>query len=145
MTTTTTSTTVETALNAWVAALNAHDPDAAADCFTPDGVFVNLGTGERHEGREAIRSDHATLFAAWSEIVVTKGPYLVDSDRFADEWTMSGVHSGDLPGLPATMKPFRITGAGVGEVCDGRIARVSEYWNMAEFLIQVGIMPPPGD
>lgn len=143
MTSTTTTTTGVVAVDAWVAALNAHDPDAAADCFTPDGVFVNMGSGERHEGREAIRADHATLFAAWSEIVVKKGPYLVDGDRFAGEWTMSGVHTGDLPGLPATTKPFRISGAGVGEVRDGRIARVSEYWNMAEFLIQVGVMPPP--
>lgn len=86
-----------------------------------------------------------SLFAEMSEIVVEKGPYLVDGDRYAAEWTMSGVHTGDRPGLPATMKPFRISGAGVGEVRDGRIARVrGEYWNMAEFLIQVGIMPPPG-
>lgn len=144
MTSTATTTSVETAVSTWLAALNAHEPDAAADCFTADGVFVNLGTGEKHEGREAIRSSHASLFAAWSEIVVEKGPYLIDGDRYADEWTMSGVHTGDEPGLPATMKPFRITGAGVGDVRDGRIARASVYWNMAEFLVQVGIMPPPG-
>lgn len=140
----TSTSSVETAAGAWLAAVNAHDPDAAADCFTPDGLLVNLGTGETQEGREAIRSSHASLFAEMSELVVTNGPYLVDGDRYADEWTMSGVHTGDRPGLPATMKPFRITGANVGEVRDGRIARVSVYWNMVEFLVQVGIMPPPG-
>ncbi len=58
---------------------------------------------------------------------------------------MSGVHTGDVPGLPATGKPFLIHGGGIGEVRDGRIARVTEYWNMAEFLIQVGLMPAPQD
>lgn len=54
---------------------------------------------------------------------------------------MTGVHTGDVPGLPATGKPFRISGAGVGEIRDGKLARVTEYWNMAEFLIQVGVLP----
>jgi ketosteroid isomerase-like protein len=49
-----------------------------------------------------------------------------------------------VPGLPATGEPFRIRGCGVGRIRDGRIAEVTEYRNMAEFLIQVGILPPPG-
>ncbi len=79
MSTTSTTTDVVTAVDAWVAALNAHDPDAAAACFTPDALFVNVGNGRRHEGREAIRADHVSLFAMWSDIVLEKGPYLVEA------------------------------------------------------------------
>ena len=56
---------------------------------------------------------------------------------------MSGVHTGDAPGLPATGKPFKISGGGFGEVREGKIVRTTQYWNMAEFLIQVGVMPAP--
>jgi hypothetical protein len=30
----------------------------------------------------------------------------------------------------------------MGEVHDGLILRATEYWNMADFLAQVGILPP---
>jgi ketosteroid isomerase-like protein len=58
---------------------------------------------------------------------------------------MTGVHTGDMPGLPATGRSFRIVGDGVGEVRDGQIVHVTDYWNMADFLGQVGALPPrPG-
>jgi steroid delta-isomerase-like uncharacterized protein len=88
-------------------------------------VFVNVGDGQRNDGRDAVRADH------------------VDGNRWAGEWTMSGVHTGDAPGLPATGKPFKISGGGFGEVREGKIVRTTQYWNMAEFLIQVGVMPAP--
>jgi steroid delta-isomerase-like uncharacterized protein len=137
------STDPATAVDAWVAALNAHDPDAVAAVFAPDAVFMNVGAGQRHEGRDAIRADHENLFGMWSDLTVQKMPYLVDGDRWAGEWTMSGVHTGDTPGLPATGKSFTISGGGFGQVRDGKVVRTTQYWNMAEFLTQVGLMPAP--
>jgi steroid delta-isomerase-like uncharacterized protein len=80
----------------------------------------------------------------WAELRIETTNLLVVEDSYTKEWVMTGVHQGDVPGLPATGKPFRIRGCGVGRIRDGRIAEVTEYWNMAEFLIQVGILPPPG-
>jgi steroid delta-isomerase-like uncharacterized protein len=138
-----TSTDVAATVDAWVAALNAHDPDAIAAVFAPDAVFVNVGSGQRHEGRDAIRADHENLFRMWSELTVEQSEYLIDGDRWAGEWTMAGVHTGDVPGLPATGKPFKISGGGFGQVRDGNIARTTQYYNMADFLTQVGVMPAP--
>lgn len=129
----------------WTEALNRRDADAAVAYLTEDCVLVNIGTGQRTVGREAIREDHLALFAMYSDMRIEKTTFLSTGDgHYATEWIMTGVHTGDAPGLPATGKPFRISGAGVGEIRDGRIARVTEYWNMAEFLIQVGVLPPPG-
>jgi ketosteroid isomerase-like protein len=63
--------------------------------------------------------------------------------RFTKEWIMTGVHTGDMPDLPATGRPFRIVGAGVGRIGDGRIVELTEYWNLADFLGQVGALPRP--
>ena len=78
----------------------------------------------------------------WSELRIEVTDLLVAGDAYTKQWIMTGVHTGDVPGLPATGKPFRIRGCGVGRVRDGQIADVTEYWNMAEFLAQVGILPP---
>jgi steroid delta-isomerase-like uncharacterized protein len=80
----------------------------------------------------------------WAKLRIETTNLLVVDDSYTKEWIMTGVHRGDVPGLPATGKPFRIRGCGVGRIRDGRIVEVTEYWNMAEFLIQVGILPRPG-
>ena len=54
-----------------------------------------------------------------------------------------GVHTGDVPGLSATGRSFRVVGSGVGEVRVGLIVHATEYFNMADLLTQVGILPPP--
>ena len=55
---------------------------------------------------------------------------------------MSGTHEGDTA-IPATHERFSLRGASVGEFKDDKINRNSDYWNMAEFLVQVGILPQP--
>ena len=126
----------------WTATLNRHDPDAAATYVSDDCVFTNVGTGRHAEGRPAVRNEFAALLARWSDVHIDTINILVDGGRFTKEWTLTGVHSGDLPGLPATGRSFRIRGAGVGQIRDGKIIELTEYWNMAEFLTQVGAMPP---
>jgi steroid delta-isomerase-like uncharacterized protein len=67
----------------------------------------------------------------------------VTDSHYTKQWVMTGVHSGDIPGLPATGKPFRIRGCGVGRVDDNKIVELTEYWNTAAFLMQVCILPTP--
>jgi ketosteroid isomerase-like protein len=45
----------------------------------------------------------------------------------------------DLPGLPATGRPFEIRGATVVEFRDGKISRSTDYWSLAEYRRQVGV------
>ena len=83
----------------WTNAVNRHDPDAAAAYVSDDCVFTNVGTGGHAEGRSAVREEFAALHARWSDVHVETINILVDGGRFTKEWTMTGVHSGDLPGL----------------------------------------------
>lgn len=137
------STDVKALVQDWTECFNQHDPDGAVTHMSEDGVLVNVGNGQRVEGRAALREDIAGLLAMWTELHIETTNLLVSDNSYTKEWIITGVHTGDVPGLPATGKPFRIRGCGVGQVRDGKIVHVTEYWNMAEFLIQVGIMPPP--
>jgi steroid delta-isomerase-like uncharacterized protein len=139
-------TDVKSVVLGWTEALNRHDPEAAAAYWSEDGVFTNVGTGQRALGPAAIRDDHANTLTIWSEARWEKSSFLVgEGGQFADEWIVTGVHTGDAPGLPATGRPSRITGAAVGEVRDGKIVRNTVYWNMADYLAQIGVLPQPGD
>jgi steroid delta-isomerase-like uncharacterized protein len=129
--------------DAWRNALNRADPDAVAQCFAPDGVLVDHGTGARAEGRAANRDLAAAFFKAFSDLHIERTGHLTVGSAFAAEWTMRGVHTGDLPGLPATGRSFSVAGAKFAQVHNGEIVSASLYWNMADLLTQVGLLPPP--
>ena len=145
MTNTTVTSDLSVLLHAWTDAVNEHDPDKAVSYVSEDVVFTNVGTGERHLGREATRADIANLLTMYSQVHFEVVGEVIGEDRWTKEWVLTGVHTGDVPGLPATGKPFRLLGSGVATVRDGLIVDLTEYWNMADFLAQVGIMPPASD
>lgn len=58
---------------------------------------------------------------------------------------MSGTNDGADPqhGLPATGHRFEIPGVTIGRMRDGKIAENKDYYNLAGYLMQVGLMPSP--
>ncbi len=63
---------------------------------------------------------------------------IVDSDRVAVRWTLSGVHSAEFLGLPATRKPVEFDGVDMYAMRDGCMAA---HWNVVDlwaFYRQVG-------
>jgi steroid delta-isomerase-like uncharacterized protein len=139
------STDIKSVVLDWTQAMDRHDPDAYASFVDENCVFTNLGTGERLVGRAAIRQDLVELLGRWSDLHIDVVNLLICGDAYTKEWVMTGVHTGDLPGLPATGRPFRIRGAGVGLLRDGKIIDVTEYWNLADFLAQIGNLSTTGD
>ncbi len=91
------------------------------------------------------KAEENRFFAMFTDLAIQKTNVLSDGAWYATEWVMTGVHTGDTPGLPATGRSFRVLGAGIGEVRDGLIAHATEYWNMADFLGQIGALPPPAE
>ena len=118
----------------WTDAVNRHDPDAAAQYFSDNCVFTNVGTGRHAEGRPAVREEFAALLTRWSDVHVETINILINDGRFTKEWTMSGVHS---DGLPATGRSFRIRGAG---------DRTDPRWQdrRADRVLEHGRVPHPG-
>ena len=57
---------------------------------------------------------------------------------------MSGTNDGADPqhGLPATGHRFEIPGVTIGRMRDGKIAENKDYYNLAGYLMQVGLIPP---
>lgn len=63
---------------------------------------------------------------------------IVDADRVAVHWTLSGVHSSEFLGLPATSKPVEFDGVDIYAMRDGCMAA---HWNVVDiwaFYRQVG-------
>ena len=129
---------------AYEAAWNAHDPAAVTSFMTDDVVYEDVGVGQRMEGRSAVQAFIAGMESdVSSDYRLEMGHPLVDGDRFAQAWTLSGTNDRSDPemGLPATGHRFEIRGVSFGRLQEGRIAENTDYWNLAGFLMQLGLMP----
>ena len=132
-------------MQAYVEAWNSHDPARVLGCMTDDVVFDDKGLGERLEGPGAVRDSLADMTDSFSsDFRLDLGDLRVATDEiWAAEWTMSGTNDREdkARGLPNTGRQFRIQGLSIGRVRDGKVAEEHLYWNMADYLTQVGLMP----
>ena len=72
-------------------AMNAHDLDGFADCFTEDFRSVHPIHPERSfAGRERMRSNWAELFARVPDLVATVPQSVADGDQVWSEWEIGG-------------------------------------------------------
>jgi steroid delta-isomerase-like uncharacterized protein len=131
--------------DAYLEAWTEHDVDAVLDWFADDCVFEDLPLGRVARGKAELAQLAEEMFAGCPDIHFNseRVPVTGASGRYAGEWTMTGTHEWDSPGLPATHKRFSVRGASVGELEGTKIRRNCDYWNLADLLAQVGLMPPP--
>ena len=63
-----------------------------------------------------------------------------EEDRIAVRWTMSGTHTGDLPTIKATHRPFKITGMTFYYFEEGKIIGHRQAFDQLSFLAQIGVL-----
>ena len=125
----------------WATAWSSHDPEQVTDLVTDDCVYEDVTLGVTNHGKAELRAFAEELFKAFPDVKVELTSRFAGGDWGGMEWTMSGTHRGDLPGLPATGKPFSFRGASIVVLQKYKIRRCADYWDLATFLKQVGKMP----
>ncbi len=61
-------------------------------------------------------------------------------DWVAFEWVMTGTQSVVTADFPGTGKGFKMRGSSIVQLKGGKIYRNADYWDMATFLRQIGLM-----
>lgn len=122
----------------YYAAFNAGDWEAMLACLTDD-VAHDLNQGAREHGREAFRAFLARMNKSYAErlekIVVMA---TADGNRAAAEYEVHGSYLADDEGLPpAHGQRYVLQGGAFFDIRDGRISRVTNYYNLADWIAQV--------
>lgn len=107
--------------------------DYHEDAIVEDSMFP-----QPFVGREAILARKGAGFASMPDLKITPTNRIVKGNQLTVEWVASGTHVRDYPGLPATGRSFSIHGVTVVVRRDGKIARESLYYDMAEVQRQLG-------
>ena len=125
----------------YYAAFNAGDWDGMLGLLADD-VVHDLNQGGREVGRDAFRAFLARMNRSYREriddLVVLTG----DGGRCAAEWVVHGEYLATDEGLPpATGQRYSLPGGAFFELRGGAIARVTNYYNLQDWLRQVGAGP----
>jgi len=126
---------------AW-SSIDNKDPERVLALFADDCVYEDVTLGVVARGKEELRSFVNRAFAAIPDFKYGLTSRFAASQWAVIEWVMSGTHTGDFPGMPATGKRFSsVRGASILELEAGKIRRESDYWDTATFMKQVGLLP----
>ena len=125
-------------IKAYYDAFNRRDREAMLALMS-DAVVHDLNQGARETGREAFRLFLARMDRCYEETlrdvtVMASG----DGHRAAAEYVVHGAYLSTDEGLPeANGQRYVLPGGAFFEVRDGRIARVTNYYNLADWISQV--------
>jgi steroid delta-isomerase-like uncharacterized protein len=127
--------------DAYMAAWNAHDPEAAAALMADDVTYLDATVGEPQKGREAARDKVIKLFVTAAPDLTWKmtSEPIESANRIAYEWTFAGTNTGAWgPDTPATGKSFSFNGETFMRVENGKIVYQGDYYDSLGFQKQLG-------
>ena len=126
----------------YIGAWDTHDAAAIGNFMDDDVDFEDVTMDETLQGRKEVEEFVERLGETFSsDYRFTLVTEFVTDSTMALEWTVSGTHDRTSPVLPATGKPFNIRGATIARLRNGKITYNRDYWDMATFLREVGVLP----
>lgn len=131
------------------AAWSLHQPDRIDAIFMDDATYEDVAGGQVYRGKAEIKQLLQAAFTFAPDFRVTLRSLVVAGDTATTEWEIEGTQTGpagvgQVGELPPTGRTFRLRGASVLVFRQGRIAQVTDYYDMATFLRQLGasLQPP---
>ena len=126
-------------LDRYYAAFNDGDNEGMLACLADD-VAHDINQGARQVGKDAFRAFLAHMDRCYRERL--EGIVVMASDdgmRAAAEFVVHGEYLATDEGLPeADGQTYVLPAGAFFDVAGGRIARVSVYYNLADWTAQVG-------
>jgi len=86
--------------------------------------------------------------AAFPDLHVTIHDMIAEGDSVAVRWSFSGTHTGDMPGeppIPATGKKIEVQAMAVHRVAGDKLAETWVNFDVMGMLMQLGVIPAPGE
>jgi len=125
-------------IDAYYGAFNAGNIEGMLACVSDD-VVHDVNQGERRVGKDRFHAFCARMAHHYRErlddIVVLAS---ADGARAAAEFNVDGTYLVTETGLPpAKGQTYRLPGAHFFSIEDGRIVRVTTYYNLADWIVQV--------
>ncbi|NIS70811.1 MAG: hypothetical protein GTO12_18290 [Proteobacteria bacterium] len=123
----------------WLNAMNEHDVDQMSSLCWEDAVGDEVADPPPAESREGIAKSYRELFAGFPDCKAEILNIFSGQNQVLAEVRWSGTNQKDFRGTPATGKLVDIRIAYIFQIEDGKIRRITEYYDGAAVASQMGL------
>ena len=124
-------------------AFNQKKTNALEDYFSPNlndhALPPMLPSG--FEGRKMF---YTAFLSAFPDIHIQVENLVTEDDRVVTHWSADGTHLGELMGIPPTGKTAHISGIAIDRFEDGKSVEHWEVFDQFGLMVQLGVIPAPG-
>jgi steroid delta-isomerase-like uncharacterized protein len=113
---------------------------AAADRFIANDVVTHDGMPGQADGLEGVKQTFKVLRTAFPNLHVQVEDIIAEGDKVVGRFVVSGTHTGDFMGMPATSKTFTYDEIVIVRFKNGKIV---EHWAEMDsmgMMQQLGMM-----
>lgn len=124
--------------------INTGDTVLGKEIIAPDVIFYAPTSPEPMRGFQGYVTVLNMMRGAMPDVHWDVEEIIAEGDKVMVRYTMSGTQTEPLMGIPATNKPIKVTAMNIYEIKDGKIVREHGLPDMFSLLIQLGVIPMPG-
>jgi steroid delta-isomerase-like uncharacterized protein len=117
---------------------------ATLDEIVAADIISHNGLPGLPAGREGGKMAHQGSLAAFPDGRTTTDDLIAEGDKVVERFTLVGTQKGDFMGIPASNKQVRVTGMSIFRIANGKIV---EHWGENDgigLMMQLGVLPAPG-
>lgn len=135
----------ETLMRDYLAAWNDRDAERIASFFTEDATYEDRGAGAVLHGQSEIAAHAARVHGGFSDLHFELVRAAHGEDFTAGEWRSRMTHTGTFEGLAPTGRVVETAGVDVATLDGaGRIRHLASYYDGAEIIRDLGLLPDRG-
>jgi len=112
------------------------------ELFATDFV-MHHGTGEEIHGLKDFKQHVSEAFNVFPDLHFTIDDMVVEGNKIATRWTLTGTHKGEFMGRPPTNKKVKIWAITIDRIADGKLMEEWERYDTLGLMQQLGITPTP--
>jgi steroid delta-isomerase-like uncharacterized protein len=130
-------------MDKFVQFINTADAKLGEELISPEAIFHVPGRPEPLKGLEGYMMIIGMMRSGFSNIQWTINDLVLDENKVAALFTMTGTHDGTFFGVPPSGKPINVRAINIYQLSDGKI--ITEYGqpDLMGLMMQIGALPPP--
>jgi len=130
------------AMSRFVDFINTADGQLAKELISPEAVFHVPGRAEPMRGPEGYLAIIGMMRSGFPDIQWALDELILDEDKVAARFTMTGTHRGTFFGVPPTGKPIRVKAINIYHFLNGQIVEEYGQPDLLGLMQQIGALPP---
>lgn len=115
--------------------------DVVSELIAPSHALNDAHVAGSAVGPEAYKAVVSEFLSAFPDLRFKVDDFICEKNKVVASWTISGTHSREFRGVPATQKKVLIDGVTINHVASGKIMDSYIYSDLLGLMQQLGAVP----